>query len=420
MGKFGVIAFDIYKKNIKSGAFLTMLLFPFIIMGFVYAIGHFAGDAFDVDKIGVVSEQSSIPQQMKSFSSDDYEFTVVDSEEKAQKEMKDEKIGAYLVVTEKDNTITSKLYSETSLGMTAEMVVQQLLNTIQSSGRAQALGLTIDQVTSLTESASYKFEKVSFDEDGKMVVGEDNTQIQYWVSFATILIMFFIIMTYTSIIAQEIASEKGTRIMEVILSSTRASTHFFGKIVGILMVALTQIVVYGIVFAFGFPKIMEMDLVKQFLGDVSLENLFGSFLVFMVVFVFLGILSFSVLAALCGSLVNRVEDTAKAVLPVTYLGMAGYMIGIFFGMFNPNGAVIRVTSYIPFLSCYIMPVRLAYDTVTTSGALMSAGIMAVTMVLLTLFSAKLYKSNVLVYSEGGLLASLKQSISIMRNEKKQA
>ena len=57
---------------------------------------------------------------------------------------------------------------------------------------------------------------------------------------------------------------------------------------------------------------------------------------------------FSVLAALCGSLVNKAEDTAKAILPVTYLSLGGYMLGLILGASDPNNIVIRITSYIPF------------------------------------------------------------------------
>lgn len=127
---------------------------------------------------------------------------------------------------------------------------------------------------------------------------------------------------------------------------------------------------------------------------------------------------FSVLAALCGSLVNKAEDTAKAILPVTYLSLGGYMLGLILGASDPNNIVIRITSYIPFLSSYIMPVRLANETVGMGGALISLLVLVAVTFLLMILSANMYKSNVLVYSEGGLWSSLKQSISIMRNERK--
>lgn len=418
MKKFKIIAWDVYKKNIKSVSFLIMILAPFLILGIFFLAMRFAEGASDVDKIGIVSEQSALSEQMKDLKANDYTFTVVDSEKAAQKKLKSEDIDAYIVIKASQEKVSGKLYSESTLGTSTEMVLQQFLTAIQSTSRAQALGLTSEQVASLNESADFSREKVSFDEDGKMVVGEDNFMVQYFVSFGATILLMLIILTYAQIIAQEIASEKGTRIMEVILSSTTAQTHYFGKIFGVLMVALTQIAVYVVAFALSFTQIKKLDIVKQALEGVSLEKIFGSFLVFMLLFVILGVLLYSVLAALCGSLVNKAEDATKAALPVTYLSMGGYMLALIMGSTDPNNIIIRVTSYVPFLSSYIMPVRLANEAATTSNAVISVIIMAVFTVGLMMFSASLYKSNVLVYSEGGFLTSLKQSISIMRNERK--
>ncbi|MEM5199604.1 ABC transporter permease, partial [Enterococcus faecium] len=79
---------------------------------------------------------------------------------------------------------------------------------------------------------------------------------------------------------------------------------------------------------------------------------------------------------------------------------------------------VKVTSFIPLISSYIMPVRLATETASTMEAIVSLVILAVFGIILTIFSARLYKSNVLVYSEGGMIQSLKQSISILKNEQK--
>lgn len=101
-----------------------------------------------------------------------------------------------------------------------------------------------------------------------------------------------------------------------------------------------------------------------------------------------------------------------------YIGLIGYMIGITFGTNDPQNIVVKVTSFIPLISSYIMPVRLATETASTMEAIVSLVILAVFGIILTIFSAHLYKSNVLVYSEGGIIQSLKQSISILKNEQK--
>ncbi|ASZ06896.1 MULTISPECIES: ABC transporter permease [Enterococcus] len=418
MRKFWIITKDVYLKNVKSISFLVMILVPFIMMGIMYVAGNFAQNNSEVNKIGILSENPQLSEQMSQLKSDEFSFEKVDSEKSAQKQLEDEKIDAYLVVTMANNEVKGTLYSENSLGQSTQLLIQQQLTGIQSTVRASQLGLSAQEVASLSEMAGLDRQKVSFDDQGKMTIGEDNSLVQYVVSYVVTITLFIIILTYAQIIAQEIASEKGTRIMEVILSSTTAQKHFYGKLTGVLLVALTQMGLYGVIFGVGYQQFKNMDMVKEILAGISLTNIFGPFLWFSLAFMILGILIFSVLAALCGSLVNKAEDTAKAILPVTYLSLGGYLLGLILGASDPNNIVIRITSYIPFLSSYVMPIRLANDTVGLGGAWISLILLLLITFFLTVVSANMYKSNVLVYSEGGIWSSLKQSISIMRNERK--
>ncbi len=418
MRKFWIITKDVYLKNVKSISFLIMILVPFIMLGIIYVAGNFAQQNSDVNKIGVLADNEQISQQLSQVKTDDFEFKAVDSEENAQKDLSKEKIDAYLVVSTDKDKVNGTLYSENSLGQSTQLLIQQQLTGLQSMLRASELGISPEEVASLSQQASLTRQKVNFDSKGKMSVGEDNSTVQYVVSYVATIVLFIIILTYAQIIAQEIASEKGTRIMEVILSSTTAQKHFYGKLTGVLLVALTQMALYGIIFGVGYNQFKDMEMVKNILDGISLDNLIGPFLWYSLLFMIFGILIFSVLAALCGSLVNKAEDTAKAILPVTYLSLGGYMLGLILGASDPNNIVIRITSYIPFLSSYIMPVRLANETVGMGGALISLLVLVAVTFLLMILSANMYKSNVLVYSEGGLWSSFKQSISIMRNERK--
>ncbi|WP_142957803.1 ABC transporter permease [Enterococcus durans] len=420
MRKFWIITKDVYLKNIKSISFLIMILVPFIMMGVIYVAGNFAQQNSEVNTIGVLSDDPQLTQQLGQVKTDDFEFKAIDSTKKAQKELADEKIDAYMTVSVANEEVKGKLYSENSLGQSTQLLIQQQLTGVQSMLRASTLAVSPEEVASLSQPASFSRQKVSFNDQGKMTVGEDNSDVQYVVSYVATIILFIIILTYAQIIAQEIASEKGTRIMEVILSSTTAQKHFYGKLTGVLLVAVTQMALYGVIFGVGFNQFKNMDIVKSALDGISLDSIFGPFLWYSLLFMFFGILIFAVLAALCGSLVNKAEDTAKAILPVTYLSLGGYMLGLILGASDPNNIVIRITSYIPFLSSYIMPVRLANETVDVSGAMVSLVILIVVTFVLMFLSANMYKSNVLVYSEGGLWSSLKQSISIMRNERKKS
>lgn len=417
MSKMGIIIKDVYKKNVKSTAFLIMILAPFLLMGIFYLSQHFFGDANDINKIGIVSDQPAVAEQLAKTKNKDYSFKVVASDKKAQKQLEDKKIDAYLDLKMGEEQVSGKLYSKASLGTSTETQLQQILSSMQATIRANQLNLTPAQVQKVMEPAKFESTKVTF-EKGKMESDDGDSGTQFILSFLTTIIMFVFIISYSSIIAQEIASEKGTRIMEVLLSSMKAKTHYYGKLLGVLLVALTQLLIYGVALVFGYRQFKDMPMVKDLINNVSIKSLLGSSALVIIAFMLVGLFLYAVLSALCGSLVSKPEDTAKAIQPVMYLSMIGYMLGLILGTSDPTNVIIKVTSYIPFLSSYSMPLRLASNTAALSSAFVSLGILVLFTILLTVFSAQLYKSNVLVYSEGGTFSALKQSISIMQNDRK--
>lgn len=410
MGKFWIITKDVYLKNVKSISFIIMILVPFVLMGVIYLAGNFAQQNSETDKIGVIAEDQQITDYLSQSDIGDFHFEAFSSEDEAKSKLSDEKIDAYMVVTTDNGEVSGELFSENSLGQATQLLIQQQLTGLQSMMRASSLGISPEEVAALSQPAVFSRQKVSFDANGEMTIGEDNSAVQYAVSYVATIILFIIILTYAQIIAQEIASEKGTRIMEVILSSTTAQKHFYGKLTGVLLVAVTQMALYGIIFAVGFNQFKDMEIVKSVLDGISLDSIFGPFLWYSLLFMFFGILIYAVLAALCGSLVNKAEDTAKAILPVTYLSLGGYMLGLILGASDPNNIVIRITSYIPFLSSYIMPIRLANETVEISGVLISLIVLVIITFVLMFMSANMYKSNVLVYSEGGIWTDRKSVV----------
>ena len=407
MSKMGIIIKDVYKKNVKSTAFLIMILAPFLLMGIFYLSQYFFGDANDINKIGIISDQPAIAEQLAETKNDDYKFKVITSDKKAQAQLEDKKIDAYLDLKMGSDQVSGKLYSKTSLGTSTEMQLQQILSSMQANIRASQLNLTTAQVQKVMEPAKFESTKVIF-ENGKMKNDGGDSGTQFILSFLTTIIMFVFIVSYSSIIAQEIASEKGTRIMEVLLSSMKAKTHYYGKLLGVLLVALTQLLIYGVAIVLGYRQFKDMDMVKDLLSNVSIKALLGSGAFVIITFMLVGLFLYAVLSALCGSLVSKPEDTAKAIQPVTYLSMIGYMLSLILGTSDPTNVI----------SSYSMPLRLASGTVALSSAFVSLAILVLFTIFLTLFSAQLYKSNVLVYSEGGTWSALKQSISIMQNDRK--
>lgn len=417
MSKFWVITKDVYRKNVRSISFIIMLLVPFIAAAGLYIINQVTDNATEEgDTIGVVVQGDSDLLNTVEVQTVLDSMTVLNSKEQGEEQLKEEEIDGLLLLSVEKEQINGEFYSSNTMPQVT-MALNQQLNQLQSSLRAKALGLSEEEVASLNASVPFSVQKITFNGNGEMNTEEDFTSIRLVVGMATTILLFIFIVTYASIIAQEIASEKGTRIMEVILSSVSARSHFYGKLAGILLVALTQIMVYAVSIGLGFYWLKNNSTVQAFLAEFSIRDILGEFLAYTLLYLILGILIYAVLAALCGSLVSKVEDVSKAILPVTYLSLAGYMIGLSLGMANPDHLVIRVTSFIPFFSSYTMPIRLANNFVSKGEVLLSLMILILSVVSLIIFSERMYKANVLVYNDNGIFAALKQSVSLMTKNK---
>jgi len=418
MNKFWVIVNDVYKKNIKSFGFLTMVLSPIVMLLIIGGIIYFISQSEnDIPEIAVLTSDQEIQTLLAT---QENQFTInseITTKEAAEKAMEQEELDGYLEVNS-DNQLVSANYVDTSGSDTLDTtVLTGLLTSIQLNRKAAEYGLTQQEAMELMSPANLTTETVRF-EDGE-ITSQDSTAetIKMWSSYVVGIAIFIFIMNYASIIGTEIASEKGTRIMEIILSSVSSTTHFFGKLVGILLVCLTQIIIYVVLALVAYPFIKNITFVQEFFEGIDmgalLSNLLGTTLIYFV----LGIILYAGLAAFFGSLVTKIEDVSKAVTPLVFLALIGFYGGLF-AFASPNQLIVKIGSQIPLFTPFIMPFRVASETVSITGIVISIIVMVLFTILCTLLSLVMYRSNVLVYSDAGMMKTMKTSFSILKNERK--
>lgn len=414
--KFWTIVKEVFRKNVKSVAFLVMVFLPLLIGLVIYVIARVAdGGAGDMDRIAVVTKSKEIGSALTEVKGN-IKYEVMDRTA-ANRKLKDEDVGAILALEMEKGKISSTLETTRSLDTATQMTVSQTLTALQQSVFATQLGLSPEEKTSLLSPAKLEPVHVEFDADGNRIQGTDYSGLRQVIATVLIVMIWIFVATYGSIVAQEIASEKGTRIMEVILSSVKAETHFYGKLVGIILVCSVNVLAYAIQIGVGYLLFRDNDMVRSFLNGLNLQEVFTGQFWLVIPIVILGILLFTFLAALSGSLISRVEDVPKAQTPMTMIGLLGYMLSVIFAS-QPDNIVMTVTSYIPFISSFVLPMQIATGVASNLQVWISMGIMFVTMLFILLFSARLYKSNVLIYSSDGLLKVLKQSLHNIKNEDK--
>ena len=216
MHKYWIITKDVYLKNIKSVSFLIMLLAPFLALAAFYFIGQFSSNSDEGFKSGIVIEGESTLQGLQG-------FTSFETKEAGEKALQKDGLDALLLLKVENDTLVAEMLSQESASQETLMGLNFQLSQLQSSLRAQALGLGAEEVAAINQPVSVNVQKVSFDEAGNLQEEADFSGIRTIVGMMSTILLFIFIVTYASIIAQEIASEKGTRIMEVILSSVSSN-----------------------------------------------------------------------------------------------------------------------------------------------------------------------------------------------------
>jgi ABC-2 type transport system permease protein len=393
----------VFKKNIKSIGFWAMVLSPILTISIIIAISYLVNKDTQNFSIALISENQELKQELLHLKSTDFKFESAKDEKQAQKRLQNEKIDGYLKIGVSNSRIHAELYDSGSIKNKTDNL-QQTLQSIQQKMNALTLNLSSIDLAKLNSSPQLKQTQIFFDENGKVTTEKNNSDMQSITSIVfTVLILMFI-MNYFSMIAMEIANEKGTRSMEIILSSVEAKTHFYGKILGMVFLATIHFSIYAIT---GIGCCLT-DLGKSLLQEIHLENIFSGLFWWIIPFNLVSIFLSMCLAALTGSIVSRKEDAQKAMQPFIILGMFAFYLPMIFTN-NPTNIMLRIVSYIPYMSAFVMPSQLANGVATIPQVIISFAILVISTGALLTFSAHLYKANVLLYSNNGLLNDLKQS-----------
>lgn len=402
MNKLLLVAKETYFRQIKSWAFLFMLLSPFILLFISVGTGYFVGHSDDsANSIAIVTDLGEINKEFKDFSSITRKYT---SKEAAIKALNKNKIAGYLTIDNKNGILTAKYHSENSLTSSQRTKIMYILSQLQNQMNFQKASLSTNQIQKLSITPRLTEEIQMVSEKNKL-----GKKIAFYV---IVFAMYFIILTYSSSTAQEFSSEKGTKIMEVIFSSVSASIYFYGRIVGILAIIVTHIATYILGGYAGYLLLGNLSVSEKFMETLRpilklvLRNMDWS----IVLFVVLGILLYVVLSALCGSLVVRPEDANKAVQPAIYLIMTGLFGAVTLGQQSQESIVLKIGSYVPFVSSFFMPVRLINDQTNNIEVVLSLLILFSFIALLTYFIGSSYAGFILQTDDLGFIKSLKKGL----------
>ena len=374
-----------------------MVISPFLFIGLSGGIGYLQGSSMAKnDKVAVVTTVPSVAEGLKNVNGVNFDYK---DEASAKEAIKDEKLKGYLTIDQEDSVLKAVYHGETSLENGIKFEVTGTLNELQNQLNRSTASLSQEQEKRLAQTVQFT-EKI---DEAK----ENKKMIQTFAAAGLGFFLYMILITYASVTAQEVASEKGTKIMEVVFSSIRASHYFYARMLALLLVILTHIGIYVVGGLAAILLFKDLPILAQ---SGILNHIGEAFSLNTLLFVLVSLFMYVVLAAFLGSMVSRPEDSGKALSPLMILILGGFFGVTALGAAGDN-LILKIGSYIPFISTFFMPFRTINGYAGGVEAWISLAITVIFAVVATGFIGRMYASLVLQTDDLGIWKTFRRALS---------
>lgn len=390
-----------YLERVQRKSFIiSTLLTPLLMLGLMMAPALFAILAGPENKTIAVIDRTDAMIARQLDNEGELNFKVVQGE---LAELIDNADYDAVLVIEADavsRPSAIKLYSHEAASMQTEGAISSQLENIIEDERIKAYD--IDNLSQIMKEVKADVRLKTF-RISEGDTSETSSIISYIVGITTSLMLYMFIMLYGQMVMTSIIEEKNNRVLEIVVSSVKPNALMMGKIVGIGLVAVTQILIWGIILT--ACSIWLMPLVSgaaQGAGGFDLGvlgspayilELFG----YITLFLIGGYLFYSSIYAAVGSAVDNIQDASQlvsiAVIPII-IGMVVSMSVVQ----NPASSLAVWTSMIPFTSPMVMMARIPFGIpawqIWTSLALLYASFAGMVWL-----SAKIYRVGIFMYGK---------------------
>lgn len=247
------------------------------------------------------------------------------------------------------------------------------------------------------EELSTPVDLEAFPVNEKGVEGAKDTGAGFIFVFIITFLIYLTILMYGQVILGAVVEEKETRIAEILFSSVRSFILMFGKLIGVSLVAMTQLGIW--LAAFVLLSGTGIGLAKaQGMGDINLPHLPLSFFLYFFLFFVLGYFIYATIYALVGSMVTTTQEGGQVAMPVLFLLMIGFYLA-FPVIRSPNSPFAFWVSMVPFFAPITMMVRIVSQTPPLWQIVLSLAIGAATVVALLWLAARVYRVGMLMYGK---------------------
>ena len=406
-----VIAFSI-KDMVKRKSFIisTLIILVLIVIGFNIPniMNAIVGDNEDAGeaKLLIVDSTNVFEGTLPSLNYMElgYNVQVANNDvsfEDIKSRIENKDIDEAIIIAQKeDGTYTLRYIVEnmTQVASVPEDLVNAI-NALYTNLQISKLGLTEEQMASLSPNFEFTIEQTE----------EQEVSGNLFVIMMLSIVLFYAIYFCAYQVSSSITTEKTSKIMETLVTSTSPRTIVLGKTIGIGIVGLIQICVIVGVALISAKAFLDPELLNSVL-DMSMMTPYLAIMT--IVYFILGYFAYALLYALTGSTVSKPEDIQSANTPVAILAVVGFYLS-YFTMMNPTSELNQFAAIFPISSPFCMPFRIMMGIASTSEIILSIVVLAITILIIAQVAIKIYSNAILNY---GTRMTFKDIVKVYRDK----
>ena len=388
---FTVVKFTM-KDMVKRKSFIisTLIILIFIVVGFNVPnlIKSFNGDNSG-DKLLIIDSKNVFEGTLKKLKQMDlgYEFEITNEDlkfEDVKKKIENEEIKEAIIINQENEKI-KVLYiveNKTTMSEVPEGCMNALTS-LYSNLRISKLGLTEQQLQSITPNFEFDIEQTE----------EKSASGNILVMMLMSIVLFYAIYFCAYQVSSSITTEKTSKIIETLVTSTSPKTIVLGKTIGIGLVGLAQMILIVATALISAKTFLEPGVLDSVLDMSNVTPYLG---IMTAIYFILGYLAYALLYALTGSTVSKPEDIQSANSPVAILAVIGFYLS-YFTMMNPTSKLNLFASLFPISSPFCMPFRIMMGLANSTDVIISIAILVVTIIVIAKVAIKIYSNAILNY-----------------------
>ena len=378
--------------------FLVMIIIGFNIPNFIKMLNKDS----DIEKIIIVDSENVFEGTLENLKDLDtgYEIQILnDNYEKVKQKIEDEEIDSAIIVEKKNENIKIRyiVKNATMMSGVPEDIISTL-NTLYTNIQIYKLGLTEEQLKAITPNFEFSLEQTDEEASGNV--------------FALMLlsiVLFYAIYFCAYQVSSSITTEKTSKIIETLVTSTSPKIIVLGKTLGIGIVGLLQMILLVGTAIISAKIFLEPEMIESVIDVSKITPYLG--IVTIIYFIF-GYFEYALLYALTGSTVSKPEDIQSANGPVAILAVIGFYLS-YFTMMNPTSSLNIFASMFPISSPFCMPFRIMMGLAKPTDVAISLMILLITGIIIAKVAIKIYSNAILNY---GTKMSLNDIIKMYRDK----